>query len=78
MIYYFVNHISLPYLNLVKYQSLLLCTLVFIDGFSTLSTLHGVTGCPTPEVLLRISMPYFVQILYGVWLHIKTLLRLLH
>ena len=31
-------------------------------------------GCPTPNALLLISVPYFVQILYGARLCIKTLI----
>ena len=49
-----------------------------IAGCPTLNALLSIAGCPTWNVLLHISVPCAVEIQYGTWLRIKTLLQSIH
>ena len=49
--------------------------LLRIAGCPKANALLRITGCPTLNALLHINVPYFLQILCGARLRIKTLLR---
>ena len=52
--------------------------LLCIARFPTPDALLCIAACSTVNVLLHISVPYFMYIPYEVWLCIKTLLWLVH